>query len=122
MADSTFLIPTDIDAALKERADVWGEYDRAVGALKKIEELSGKLGGTDVSVEAAQTLTPAGLPPLEIHAALSAVEAELSAIQNAEAEIKGHEEEIAKHKQLRTILIVVAIAVILIVILLLTRG
>lgn len=122
MAESTFVLPTDIDAALKERAEVWSDYDGAVAALRNLEQITGRFGETR-DAGPAQPLTAGNQPAQELQADLAAVQAELAAITDAEMQIQAHQAEIAQHRKTRTTLIVIAaILVIVIILFLLSRG
>lgn len=116
MADSTVVIPPDVDTALNERATIWTSFDQASASLQKIKELGGQIGGATDGIQPADSLTAEGSPPVEVAAVLTALEAELAGIQQAEADILKHEKEIASHKTMRTVLIVIGILVLLIII------
>lgn len=116
MADSTVVIPPDVDSALNERATLWTSFDQASANLQKIKELGGQIGGATDGIQPADSLTAEGSPPVEVAAVLTALEAELAGIQQAEADILKHEKEIASHKTMRTVLIVVGILVLLVII------
>jgi cell division protein FtsX len=113
MADSTVVIPPDIDAALAERATIWASLDQASANLKKIEELGGQIEGGKEGVQPAEALTLGKLPPTEVAAVLAELETELANIKQAEADIEKHKKEISSHKMTRTILIVLSLLLLL---------
>ena len=122
MADSTIVIPPDFDVPLTERATIWADIDQASTNLRKIEELGGQIGGGTDGVQPAEFLTLDRLPPAEVAAVLTALEAELAGIKQAEADILKHEKEISSHKTTRTVLIILGILLLLLIMFVIGLG
>lgn len=122
MADSTVVIPSDVDAALNERATIWASLDQVAANLKKIEELGGQIGGGREGAQPAEPLTLDGLPPSEVAAVLVALETELANIKQAEADIEKHGKEISSHKTTRMVLIALGIFLLLVIIMFIAQS
>lgn len=115
MGSSSVVLTSDLDHAITERGQIWDAYDEALGHGAELENLSSQIKFEGV-VTALTALTPGGVVPDELAAALQQLKTELSRIAHAEAEIQTAQQEIQKIKKQRTTMIVLGIIVVVIVV------
>lgn len=116
MADSGFVIPSELGRIVNERATLWQSFDASQSQLGEIERLAHEVASS-TPAEIPSELTSDKTPVAEVAAALQNLQAELAEISKAQANIQAHEAEIQRLKAERQKILIIAVIAIVVVVL-----
>ena len=118
MADSSIVIPNDINKILSERASVWRNWDEAQSQFKEMEKLSSQVASS-TPTQIPSELTNEKNPAAEITAASQNFQTELARINKGQEGIKAYQAEIKRieTQQLVTVIVIgIIVAIVLCVV------
>lgn len=126
MSSSGLVIPPDLNPVVKERTELWREFDLAIEKREKLNSLASELTGNTPPEPKVEPFTSEALPHQELAATLEHLESDFQAIREMEAEIDSCREEIwdeeARIKRNRIITRVIIVIVVLVVIYAILSG